>query len=211
MRRSTFAVALCVISLTFAGVSHSRACQGDKMLLSEDFSFADASWGDHSDNFAIKDGSAILKPDSERGYKALDNAFLFDDVDICLTVTALEIAKPEESGGGLAFWAQDYQNTYVVLLATNGYFKIGRLVNAAWVNSPLDWTRSDAIVQGTNKPNKIRLTIKGQTLAVEINGKSGTKLRAQSPGASSMIGLYAESGDKADTWKFNDLKVTDVK
>jgi hypothetical protein len=36
-------------------------------------------------------------------------------------------------------------------------------------------------------------------------------LRAQSPIAPSLIGLYTESGEKADAWKFNNLKVTTVK
>jgi hypothetical protein len=211
MRRSAVALALWVAAANLAGAGHARACDGDKVLLNADFSFADASWGDQSNNFAIKDGSAVIKADSQHGYKALDNAFLFDDADICLTVTALEISRPEESAAGLAFWAQDYRNAYFLLLASSGYFKIGRLVNAGWVNPPLDWMQSDAIAPGVNKPNKLRLTIKGQTLTVEINGKPGTKLRAQAPAAPSLIGLYAESGDKADAWKFNDLKVTNVK
>ncbi len=181
------------------------------MLLSEDFTAADASWGAQTNNFAIKDGAAVIKADSQRGYKALDNAFLFDDADICVTVTALDIGKPEASAGGLVFWAQDYRNAYFLLLATNGYYKIGRLMDGAWVNAPLDWTQSDAIVQGINKPNTLDLTIKGQSLSVEINGKPGAVLRAQSPEAASLIGLYAESADKIDTWKFNDLKVTNVK
>ena len=84
-----------------------------------------------------------------------------------------------------------------VLLATNGYYKIGRMADGAWVNAPLDWTQSDAIVQGVSKPNTLRLTIKGQSLAVFINGKPGAVLRAQSPETSSLIGLYAESADKA--------------
>ena len=210
MRRSTFAVPLAAALLFLAGAGRSVACQGDKVLLNEDFSFADASWGDQSNSFAIKGGSAIIKADSQHGYKALDNSFLFEDADICVTVTALEIAKPEESAGGLVFWAQDYKNAYFLLLATNGYFKIGRLVNGAWVNPPLDWTQSDAIVQGTNKPNTLRLTIRGQTLTVEINGKPGAKLQAQSPGVPSLIGLYGELSEKLDVWKFNNLKVTDV-
>src|ERR1700739_1339348 len=126
---------------------------------------------DITPSFAIKDGAAVIKADSQRGYKALDNAFLFDDADICVTVTALDIGKPEASAAGLAFWAQDYRNAYFLLLATNGYYKIGRMMDGAWVNAPLDWTQSDAIVQGVNKPNTLRLTIKGQSLAVEINGK----------------------------------------
>ena len=211
MRRSAWALALAVVALSLAGVRAAVACNGDRVLLSEDFSFADAAWGDQNNNFAIKDGAAVIKADPHHGYKALDNAFLFDDIDVCLTVTALEIAKPEESAGGLAFWAQDYKNSYFLLLASNGYFKIGRLVNAAWVNPPLDWTPSDTIVQGLNRANTVRLTIKGQMLAIEINGKSATRLRGQAPAASSLVGLYAESSEKADTWKFNDLKVTDVK
>ncbi len=118
----------------------------------------------------------MIKADSQRGYKALDNAFLFDDADICVTVTALDIGKPEASAAGLAFWAQDYRNAYFLLLATNGYYKIGRMMDGAWVNAPLDWTQSDAIVQGVNKPNTLRLTIKGQSLTVFINGKPGAML-----------------------------------
>ncbi len=209
MCRLALAIAAALLLLSAGG--RGFACAGDKVLLAEDFAAADASWGGDNANFIIKDGAAILKPDSQHGYKALDNAFLFDDADICETVTALEIGKPEESAGGLVFWAQDYRNAYFLLLSTNGYFKIGRLVNAAWVNPPLDWTQSDAIAQGINKPNSLRLTIKGQTLTVAINGKPATALRAQSPGAPSLIGLYAESGDKIDSWKFTNLKVTNVK
>ena len=211
MRRPIMATVLFVAASVFSNVHPSFACQGDKVLLAENFSSADASWGAQNGNFTIKDGSAIIKADSQRGYKALDNAFLFDDADICVTVTALDIGKAEASAGGLVFWAQDYRNAYFLLLAANGYYKIGRLMDGAWVNAPLDWTQADAIAQGVNKPNTLRLTIKGQSLAVAINGKPGATLRAQSPGASTLIGLYAESADKVDTWKFNNLKVTNVK
>ena len=209
MRR--LALAVTVAALFFPGAGRGLACEGDRVLFAEDFAAADASWGEQSGKFAIKDGAAVVKADSQHGYKALNNAFLFDDADICLTATALEIGKPEDSAGGLVFWAQDYRNAYFLLLATNGYFKIGRLVNDAWVNPPLDWTASDAIAQGVGKPNTLRLTIKGQALAVAINGKPVTMLRAQSPIAPSLIGLYTESGEKVDAWKFNNLKVTTVK
>lgn len=211
MRRTAVTIVLFATALMLSIATPAFACDGDKVLLAEDFKTADASWGAQNDNFAIKDGAAVVKADSQRGYKALDNAFLFDDADICVTVTALDIGKPEASAGGLVFWAQDYRNAYFLLLATNGYYKIGRLMDGAWVNAPLDWTQSDAIVQGVNKSNVLGLTIKGQSLMVSINGKPGAVLRAQSPETSSLIGLYAESADKVDTWKFNDLKVTNVK
>jgi hypothetical protein len=104
MHRLIFASAAVVLLLSGG---RGVACQGDKVLLAENFSAADASWGEQNGNFAIKDGAAILKADSQHGYKALDNAFLFDDADICVTATALEIGKAEESAAGLVFWAQD--------------------------------------------------------------------------------------------------------
>jgi hypothetical protein len=211
MRRRTAAIVGLAAALMLSIIKPSFACHGDKVLLAADFTTLDASWGAQTGNFTTRDGAAIIKADNQRGYKALDNAFLFDDADICVTVTALDIGKPEASAAGLAFWALDYRNAYFLLLATNGYYKIARMMDGAWVNAPLDWTQSDAIVQGVNKPNTLRLTIKGQTLAIEINGKPGVTLRAQAPETSSLIGLYAESADKVDTWKFNDLKVTNVK
>ena len=212
-RAAVLAAMVCsaVAAFVFSSVSPGLACEGDNVLLAADFATADASWGAPNANYAIKDGSVLLKPDPHRGYKVLDNAFLFDDADICVTATALEIDRPEESAGGLAFWAQDYRNAYFLLLATNGLFKIARLIDAAWVHAPLDWTRSDAIVEGIGKPNALRLTIADQMLTVAINGKPVTSVRAQPPAGRGLIGLYAESGEAADCWKFNDLKVTDLK
>src|ERR1700757_2773587 len=138
MRRTIIAVTFVAAALMLSDITPSFACHGDKVLLAEDFASVDASWGAQTNNFAIKDGAAVIKADSQRGYKALDNAFLFDDADICVTVTALDIGKPEASAAGLAFWAQDYRNAYFLLLATNGYYKIGRMMDGGWVNAPLD-------------------------------------------------------------------------
>jgi hypothetical protein len=211
MRRSIVTAVIAALTLVSAGASQALACAGDKVLFNEDFSFADASWGGTDKYLQIKDGSAFIKADIQRSYRVLNNAFLFDDADICLTVTAVEVSKPEDAAGGLVFWAKDLRNAYILLVASNGYFKIARLVNGAWVNPPFDWTQSDAVKQGLNQPNKLRLTTKAGTLSVEINDKPSAKLRAQPPGSSSLVGIYGESSDKIDTWKYNDLKVTNVK
>jgi hypothetical protein len=209
MRRSIVAVAIAALPLMLPGTA--LACSGDKVLLAEDFSFPDAAWGEGDKNFAIKDGAVTIRADLQKGYKTLNNAFLFEDADICVTVTAVEVSKPEDSAAGLAFWAKDFKNAHFLLLASNGYVKVGRLVNGSWVNPPFDWSQSDAVRQGVNQPNRLRLTIKGQSLAIEVNGKSIVRLQGQSPGAPALIGLYGESSDKIDTWKFDDLKVTNVK
>jgi hypothetical protein len=211
MRRSISPALLAVLPLLFAWTSQGWACKGDKVLFDEDFQFHDASWRAADKNFEIKDGFATIKPEIHHGYRALNRGFQFDDVDICVTLSAIEISNPAGAKAGLVFWAKDLSNSYNFLIAANGYFEVGRLIAGAWVTAPIGWTQSDAVKQGVNEPNTLRLTIKGQTLTAEINDKQVVRLRAQAPGTSSMVGIYGESSDTIDTWHFSDLKVTNVK
>ena len=203
-------LALVAASLTAVGSNRVIACEGDKVLLDEDFSFPNLAWN-YSKRAEIKDGAVFVRPETEHSYRFLNQAFLFTNADICLTVTAQEVSKPENSYGGLLFWAPDLANAHLLLIASNGYFTMKRLVQNEFVPPPLDWAPSDFIVQGVDKPNKIRLTIKDDLLSIAINDKVVGKLRGQSPGAPSLIGLIAASSDKIDTWKFSALKITNLK
>jgi hypothetical protein len=58
----------------------------------------------------------------------------------------------------------------------------------------------------------LRVTLKGQSVAIAINGNDIIRFRAQPPEVPSFVGLYASSaGAKPDAWQFSDLKVTSVK
>lgn len=212
MFRLACAIILAIAILTFGGAASSMACTGsDKVLLKTDFTFDDAAF-DRTDNFAIINNSAVLKPAAEKGDTVLDNAFLFDNIDICVVITAVAVGQPDSSDGGLVFWAQDSDNYYAVTVETSGSFLVGHRLNGEWVHpDPVGWTGTDAIVQGLNKPNELEVLINGQSVTVLINGKTVTRLSAQAPDSPSLIGLYAELSNKVDTWKFNALRVTGVK
>lgn len=215
------AIALATATLAMAGGGQSIACTSDKkVLLQTNFSFVDAAFGDQNTNFAIQDNSALVKPNPQKYQMRLDSAFLFGDIDICIMVTPADIGQAQfslngslyYSAAGVVFWAQDYDNFYVLLINPSGSFQIARKVKGDWVDPyPVDWTHEDAIVQGVNKPNQIEISTNGQSITVSFNGKTATELRAQPPTAPSLFGLFAESAKTLDTWKFNALQITNVK
>lgn len=202
---------LAACGLVFLVSTPSLACNGDKVLFQEDFTVADATWGEMNQNFEIKDGKAVLRPSVQRVMWRYSGGFLFEDADICATVTLLETADPTSTWAGIGFWLSDSQNGYFLNIASNGNFQVRRMTNNNWVANPVGWTKSDALKQGPNQPNRLRLTLKGQSVSIELNGKPVARFRAQSPGQPSMIALTASSGDRQDQWTIEDLKVTNVK
>lgn len=205
-------IAAALAAVQWASATRADACNGDKTLFQDDFSVHDATWGVPSADFEMKDGKAVLKPAPAMSRWQLQTGFAFGDADICLTVTLLETSDPTRSSAGVAFWAKDARNLYVLSIAPNGFYQVSRLIAGNWAPEVISWTPSDAIKQGPNQPNNLRVTLKGQSVAVMINDKDLVRFRAQPPETQSNVGLYAVSGPaKADAWQFTDLKVTNVK
>lgn len=212
MSRLSYATILATVVMVLGGGASSMACTGgDKVLLKTEFTFNDAAF-DGNENFSITNNSAVIKPSVGKGDIYLDNAFLFDNIDICVTITAVSVGQPDSSDAGLAFWAKDLDNYYCVMISTNGNFYVAHRLNDKWVEpDPVGSTNTDAIVQGLNQSNELEVIINGQALTVLINGKTVTRLNAQAPDSPSLVGLYAESSNQVDTWKFNALSVSSVK
>lgn len=210
LRMTIVAALLAVTQWGFAG--QAAACEGDRILFQEEFKSRDPIWGKESKRVQIKDGRAIIRPAANMSQWQLETGFAFEDADICVTVTLLETADPTRGAGGLIFWAQDNSNYYVLNVASNGYYQVNRFMSGRWAPDVIAWTESDAIKKGPNQPNRLRVTLRGQTVAVHINGKEVTRFRAQAPQGPSVTGIFAASApEKPDVWQFTNLKVTDVK
>jgi hypothetical protein len=201
-----------VLAVQLGLATQALACKGDKVLFEDDFTTHDPTWGTSEEQFQIKNGKATLRPPVANGLWHWNTAFAFENVDICVTVTPLDVGDPTQTDAGLLFWVQDNDNFFVLLIAANGKYAIARKLRGNWVADPLFWTETDAMKRGVNQPNTVRLTLKGQSIAVAFNDKEVSRLRAQAPEGPSYIGLYAESGpDKPSIWQFGNLKVTNVK
>jgi hypothetical protein len=207
------AVAAGFAATTLAAAGPVLACSGERILFDDDFTMHEvALWGKPDKSFEIKDGRAQFRPDANHLWWSWNTAFAFDDADICVTITLVETTDPTRSYGGLMFWVKDNDNFYSLDIASNGFFQVRRKIAGKWTPGILPWTQTDALKHGPSQPNKVRVSVRDQTVAVQINDKDVARFRAQPPDQPSFIGLLAVSATaKADTWNFSDLKVTNVK
>jgi hypothetical protein len=211
MTRSFARVVIAGLALAI-GCSAADACQGSKVLFEDKFTTADPTWGPQSDKFKIAGGKAIMTAPLNNDYWAWNTGFVFEDADICYTVTLVDkVSDPTKTYAGLMFWVADNQNFYVFLTSPNGSFKVSRRVAGQWVNDPIAWTPADALKQGPNQPNAVRVKLEGNTVTAEINGKQVISFHAQPPSRASAIGLQTLSGPAPDAYAFSDLKVTSLK
>lgn len=207
-RRVLFAAAL--LAVQFGPSMQAYACKGDKVLFEDDFTTPDPSWTGPK-TFEVKGGKATLKAEPDKAVHYYYPGFAFEDADICVTITSTETTDPSKTAAGLIFWVKDYDNLFVVHLAPNGFYSSSRKIRGQWTTL-IPNTKSDAIKQGNNQANVLRVTLKGQQVTITINDKEIIRVRGQSPEGPSFVGLYAASGpDKPDVWQFTNLKVTNVK
>jgi hypothetical protein len=203
------------LTLALCGLAgQAAACMGEKVLFQETFSAPDpVVWGSFPAHFEMKDGKVTVRPPAQSETFQFESGFAFEDADICLTVTLLETTDPSNSFGGLLFWVKDKANFYVLNVASIGYYQVRRKLAGQWaVPDLIGWTETKAVKQGPNQPNTLRVTLKGQSVAIAINNNDVTRFRAQPPEAPSFVGLYAASAAaKPDAWQFSNLKVTNVK
>jgi len=205
------AAAAALLAAQLALAAPAYACKGDKILFEDDFSAPDPSWGVSPEFFQVKDGKLTMTPAPERAYMQYFPGFVFDDADICITMTALETTDPARGAGGLTFWVKDNNNLFVVTVTPNGFYSVSRKIQGEWTVL-VPPTKSDAIAEGLNKPNTLDVTLKGQQVTIAINDKEVKRFRGQSPDRPTSVGLYAGSGpNKPDVWQFTNLKVTNVK
>jgi hypothetical protein len=171
------------------------------------FAKPDPAWGPH--NF---DGQLLLKPEKNSGYTQLYSPLVFKNATVCGTVKfPLGITDLQENspGGGLAFWAGDYQNLYTATIFPNGTFSVFRRVNNDWI-TVVGRTPSDAIKKGAGAVNELQVVLKNSTCSLYINGVQVREFRGQPPKERSAIGFYAQSEDlQQNEWRFLNVTVVE--
>ena len=210
--------AMIVASLSFAAgvilaATPAFACKGPNVKFSDDFRQVDDSWGidPKSDTVSVEDGKVKVKADPSGGFTILYGGPVFDDADLCVTVQVpSQTGKSDELAAGPVFWAQDYNNYYTFAITPGGKAAIVRRYRGRWVYV-LDYRNADGLKTQPGDKNVLRVTTKGSSVTTYINDVKFATVKAQVPENGGQIGLHAESEQAhRDTWKFINLKVTDL-
>jgi hypothetical protein len=116
---------------------------------------------------AISDGRLQFEIDEPNGAPFSLPPFTYADVDVQTRASAIggDIA---DNSFGIIFRMQDADNHYRFLISSDGFYSVVRTVNGEQKDLST-WIPSDAIRQGMDTPNDLRVIARGGTLAFFIN------------------------------------------
>jgi hypothetical protein len=193
--------------------SSALACKGPKVQFTDDFRAVDQTWGTEQDGDAVtvENGKVKFKADADAGYAVLYGGIMFTDADLCVTVQMPNNAKQGDTiEAGPLFWAEDHSNYYYYEIDPSGKIALDRKVKGRWV-TVLGWRPIPTAKTGPGAKNVLRVTTSGGQITLYLNDEKVATVKGQQPDNGGQIGLRADSErGKRDTWKFMNLKVTDV-
>lgn len=184
------------------------ACKGPEILYDDTFDSQDSSWGQY-DGMEFKDGALTVKPAAGGNYRLQNEASLYDDFDVCVDLVQKN-PDPANAFGGIIFWAADYENYYVFVVAANGYVELLRLQRNKWL-TPLPWTKLEDTIKPGAEVNQLRVVAKGRDVTLFVNDKEVRKIKGQPPQGGSKLGLYSELTNKIEgEFVYDNFVVTNV-
>jgi hypothetical protein len=202
-------------SLAFATVlfvaAHGPAaavCPGSDVLFQDQFASLQPTWGDPTPAIRIENGQLVLNPPVGTYTWAANSAGVYDDIDMCVTMTTVTGIDPTEAKAGPIFWYTDVNNFYVFELAPNGKASVWRRQRGKWL-AQINWQDAPSANKGDAATNELRVTTVGDDATFYVNGTEFRKISGSAPENGQQIGLFAGSPDKdAAVFAFDDLKAT---
>jgi hypothetical protein len=153
----------------FGAQAAMAACQmSDSAAFSDKFDTLDPTWGEY-ENYKVEDGKLVISPPAGFNTATINTASLYDDVDVCVEMTALE---PINKGtcGSIILWAIDYDNYYSFQVSTDGEASFWRRQRGRWL-SQVSWQAADGYNSAAGATNDLRVTTEGNKAKLYINGK----------------------------------------
>jgi hypothetical protein len=191
-----------------AATPAAAVCPGPSVLYQDSFDELQPTWGEPSAAVSVVRGALQLVPAVGDYVWVINDAGVYDDVDMCVSVTPVTSIDPTQAKAGVIFWYQDVNNFYVFELAPNGKASVWRRQRGKWLDQ-VDWQDAPGANKGDGATNELRVTTVGNDATFYVNGTQFKKLAGTAPDKGQQIGLFAGSPDKAAaTFAFDDLKLT---
>lgn len=197
------------VLLLMASVGAAFAtCQGRVVLYEDRFERLQPTWGEVDDSFRTEDGKLVVAPEPAAYLWRTNRASLFDDVDMCISLTTIEGVDPEESKAGLIFWYVDENNFYAFEYAPNGKASVWRRQRGRWLEQ-VDWQDVEGANQGDDAENELRIVTRGDRVTLYLNEEEFAEFDGVPPNEGQQIGVFAASPESGTArFAFDNLKVT---
>jgi len=197
------------VLLLMASVGAAFAtCQGRVVLYEDRFERLQPTWGEADDSFRTEDGKLVVAPAPAAYLWRTNQASLFDDVDMCVSLTTIEGIEPEESKAGLIFWYVDENNFFAFQYAPNGKASVWRRQRGRWLEQ-VDWQDVEGANQGDDAENELRIVTRGDRVTLYLNEEEFAEFDGVPPNEGQQIGVFAASPESGTaSFAFDNLKVT---
>lgn len=207
-RPNPAALLVCALVVTGSvGTAHA-VCPGLDVLIEDGFDDLQPAWGAPDGEFRAEGGNLIVAPATGTDYWRANQAGLYDDVDMCVTVTTLAGIDPTEAKAGAVFWYEDPNNFYVFQLAPNRMASVWRRQRGKWLEQ-VPWQRIEAANEGDGGVNELRVTTDGTRARFYVNGSELKAIEGTPPERGQQIGLFASSPlEGRAIYAFDGLRVT---
>ena len=199
---------LAAFSLVLWASAAWAVCPGLDVQFEDSFDAFKPTWGEPSTTVLVENGNMILKPASGTYEWRANSAGLYDNVDMCVTVTTLAAVEPIDAKAGLMFWYDDVNNFYVFEIAPNGRASVWRRQRGKWL-AQVKWADAASVNKGDGAINELRVTTVGSDATFYVNGTEFNKVSGAPPDKGQEIGLFAASPDQGQaSFAFEGLRVT---
>jgi len=207
-RRLALAALLAVSGAVMGAGQALAVCPGLDTLFEDHFDKLQPTWGAPNASVKIDNGQLVISPASGLYTWVVNSAGVYDDLDMCVTVTTVAGVDATQAKAGSIFWYTDVNNFYVFEIAPNGKASVWRRERGKWL-AQINWQDAPSANKDDGSSNELRVTTVGSDATFYVNGTQFQKLSGSPPDNGQQIGLFAGSPDKgAATFAFDDLKAT---
>jgi hypothetical protein len=201
-----FAAMGTALTLFVIAAGSAAACEGDVILLEDHFDSNSHVWST-TGSVTYTDGLIEMKVKSGVADKIFANP-VYHDVDICADMAVTAGSNLPGIYVGIAFWATDKDNLYTFQISPSGVAGVFRLKEGKW-STVVEDTKSDAIKDGRDQVNSLRVTTEGDDATVFVNDEKIADFKGDAPESGQQVGFVAQASDQSSaTFQFDDFEMT---
>lgn len=185
-----------VAALLALALPPARACTGQvgKVIFQDNFADDSGGWDQAPPVAVIQPPVFAIALDAQyNGVAAQNLTFNATDGDYCMDfILPPAIAPNNQMYAGIEFWATDYSNTSLVLVASNAAVTLAKEVAGNW-SDILTYQNAPGFNYAANAVNSLRVTALSGIVTIYLNGTAVKAVKMQEPTNPKLsFGLYGQ-------------------